>query len=476
MKLFTILIFTLLTAVFFSSCDKDSFRLSDEKSITAFKISSVRNPSLAADIVGKIQGDSIFLDGPAGLSAGSLIPTIEFTGVSISPQADAPNNFSVVQTYTVTASDSSKKKYFVKLTLAIDTPGPQVKNFVVFAGSLDGNIYALDATTGTLKWKYQTAGAVYSTPTLSNDVIYVGSSDGSLYAINAASGSLKWKRPLNDSVLTAPTVVNGIAYVTTRRAFAVDAESGVVKWASNPYAASLSSPTVAQGRMYFGEALHGVYCLNTANGEQIWHTDCGVVRSNPAVADERVFVGSRTSQLVVMNAKTGQLISEYFRDGIGSPGNPTILGENAIIGTDIKDPLLLSINYPTQKMNWGIAFHGGVVEDGGVFFSPVVSEGLVVSASSDAFIYAVGVNLGYKWRYGSVRVKQNPVDYKSIASVTAANGVIFSGSFDKSIVALDLYTGKLLWKYTTGGDVFSGPCVMDVNGRVFHSGISGDLQ
>jgi len=39
-------------------------------------------------------------------------------------------------------------------------------NGVVYAGSQDHNVYALDATTGTKVWNYKTRGIVSSSPTV----------------------------------------------------------------------------------------------------------------------------------------------------------------------------------------------------------------------------------------------------------------------------------------------------------------------
>ncbi len=61
-----------------------------------------------------------------------------------------------------------------------------VSNGVVYvsATETDHNVYALDAATGALRWRYQTGG-VYLAPVVANGVAYVGSVDGFLYALNA---------------------------------------------------------------------------------------------------------------------------------------------------------------------------------------------------------------------------------------------------------------------------------------------------
>jgi hypothetical protein len=59
---------------------------------------------------------------------------------------------------------------------------PAVASGVVYVGSEDCNVYALNATTGTPLWKYTTGGPVESSPIVVNGVIYIGSNDGNIYA------------------------------------------------------------------------------------------------------------------------------------------------------------------------------------------------------------------------------------------------------------------------------------------------------
>ena len=64
---------------------------------------------------------------------------------------------------------------------------------MVYFGSWDNNVYALNASTGALLWKYTTGYHVFSSPAVANGVVYVGSADNNLYALNASTGALLWK-------------------------------------------------------------------------------------------------------------------------------------------------------------------------------------------------------------------------------------------------------------------------------------------
>jgi glucose dehydrogenase len=57
-----------------------------------------------------------------------------------------------------------------------------VANGIVYVGSDDYNVYALNATTGSTIWTYGTLFYVDSSPAVANGVVYVGSEDNSFYA------------------------------------------------------------------------------------------------------------------------------------------------------------------------------------------------------------------------------------------------------------------------------------------------------
>ena len=67
-----------------------------------------------------------------------------------------------------------------------------VADGVAFYVSVDGKLYAVDAKSGTQKWKYTEKGRVNSAPTVSNGVVYFGTSDGKLHALDVRSGTEKW--------------------------------------------------------------------------------------------------------------------------------------------------------------------------------------------------------------------------------------------------------------------------------------------
>ena len=63
-----------------------------------------------------------------------------------------------------------------------------------------------------------------------------------------------------------------------------------------------SSPAVANNKVYIGSHDHRVYCLNATTGELLWNYITGnYVDSSPAVANDKVYVGSHDRKVYCLN-------------------------------------------------------------------------------------------------------------------------------------------------------------------------------
>lgn len=92
-------------------------------------------------------------------------------------------------------------------------PSPAVAGGVVYAGS--DKLYALDASSGALKWTSDTGTIVYSSPAVANGVVYVGSGN-IVYALDASTGAAKWSQEAGRydyDWIGSPAVTNGMLYV-----------------------------------------------------------------------------------------------------------------------------------------------------------------------------------------------------------------------------------------------------------------------
>jgi outer membrane protein assembly factor BamB len=86
----------------------------------------------------------------------------------------------------------------------------------VYVAPRYGSLYGFNARTGTKVWD---SGAVsnlyYSSPGVANGVVYAGNLDGWMYAFDASDGTALWSAMAGDDVDSSPAIVNGMVYVSS---------------------------------------------------------------------------------------------------------------------------------------------------------------------------------------------------------------------------------------------------------------------
>jgi len=447
--------------------------LSSSSAILSFQFRPADNPGLDTTVIGVITGDTIVVPLNSAYPVNGLVPYITYNGVSISPAGGSPMDFSHPALFTVYAEDGTHHTYTVFVSM----------NQLVYVGSDDGNVYAIDAASGALHWKYTTGGGIRSSATVDHGVLYVGSSDGYFYALNAGDGSLKWKHGFYNAIGSSPTVSGAIVYVNASGyTNALDTATGNIIWQTqaSTYATDDASPTVAGG-LVFTSAAGGSFsngALNASNGALQWSISDGVAYSNPAVVNGIVYTADgEVYKLKALDAATGAQKWGYYDQNFGCGTGPT-LAQGKVYIADFKG-YMYAIDSATGSLVWKCESFGaaqaGEQADGifiGLFSDPISVGGVVYAGNNDGFIYAIDAASGQiKWSLGS-GLAEHPASTK----VTVANGVVYCGTPWGDFYALDASGLSVKWTFQTGGGTYAGACVTDVTGRVFHPGVSGDQQ
>ena len=119
----------------------------------------------------------------SAFSSNLISTAIESTGaseVSAEPsEADDWSMFHQNPAHTGNSKSTAPKTNQTLWTFNTGGPvdSPNVSDGVVYFGSLDDNVYALNATTGTRKWSFTTGGNVLSPVAVAEGMVYVGSED-----------------------------------------------------------------------------------------------------------------------------------------------------------------------------------------------------------------------------------------------------------------------------------------------------------
>ena len=221
------------------------------------------------------------------------------------------------------------------------TAGPvSVSNGIVYAGALNGIMYAVNASTGRRVWQHETLSEVRSPAAALNKWAYVASADRSLYALDARTGQERARFRTTASLVSAPVAANDLVYfVSGGDLHAMDADAlefpgrfGVTRtwlqlwlwgfplptppsqpgdrWRFNPEGKSIegiiSAPAVTQDRLFVGDLLGIFYAVNPHTGDPIWKfvaTDSIV--ASPVVAGNLVMFGDKAGMVYGLDQTSG---------------------------------------------------------------------------------------------------------------------------------------------------------------------------
>ena len=99
------------------------------------------------------------------------------------------------------------------------SPILNISTGALYVGSEDKNLYAV-SSAGNLIWKTELDEEIWSSPALdinnigssADDVLYAGTLGGVFYAINAANGTKKWTYDTQDIIIGSPAIddANGV--------------------------------------------------------------------------------------------------------------------------------------------------------------------------------------------------------------------------------------------------------------------------
>ncbi|HZY37780.1 MAG TPA: PQQ-binding-like beta-propeller repeat protein [Mucilaginibacter sp.] len=311
---------------------------------------------------------------------------------------------------------------------------PAVWNGMVYIGSEDHYLYAIDSKSGKSVWKFKTGGAVDSSPAVYENVIYFGSFDGYFYALNARTGSLLWRFKTGGEKLIG---YKGLWGMTPKDLYMED-----------QYDFYLSSPVLNFNdrnlTVYFGSSDGNLYALDARAGKKKWAFRAkGIIHSSPALYNGVVYFGSFDTYLYALDAASGRL-NWKFKTGDqpvlhqmeGIQASPTCYKGSVYFGC--RDAHFYSLDANTGKLKWKVSTDGSWVLTTAAF-----KDGTLYISTSDSYLFMA---LDAKTGKEKFRFKANGYIYSSAA---ISGNTAYFGDFSGKLFALNLLSGKPISTFAT---------------------------
>jgi hypothetical protein len=153
---------------------------------------------------------------------------------------------------------------------------PIVAAGLVFVGTQNGTLWALDRQTGQRRWKHRTAGPILHSAAIADGRVVCGDAASSLWALDARDGTVVWQfRSRRGGFAASPLVQNGTVFIGSRDGtfYAVAADSGQLRW-ELPTAGPIRCTAAAAGDkvVFVSDDMHA-YALEAGTGKLVWKSD-----------------------------------------------------------------------------------------------------------------------------------------------------------------------------------------------------------
>jgi outer membrane protein assembly factor BamB len=275
---------------------------------------------------------------------------------------------------------------------------------------------------------------VYSTPDVADDLVVFASTSGSIHALKAANGRRLWQFKTDRPIVACPRIVDGVVYIGS-----------------------------SEGKFR---------ALNLADGKLVWEFDGvqGFVETRPLVHDGKVIFGSWGGSLYALDAKTGKLAWTWKGDRPGALLSPAAcwpVAANGKVFIVAPDRKMTAIDAQTGAQVWRTGDYVvresiGLSEDG---------QRVYVRAMND-FFYALATEPTTPEKRWETNARFG-YDINS-AMLAEKDGVVFYGTKNGVLFALDGVTGSVRWQLKLGAGVMNTVVPLDSR-RVLATDIDGTI-
>ncbi len=317
-------------------------------------------------------------------------------------------------------------------------------------------------------WRYQTDSAVTAPASIEGGTVYVGNENGVLYALDLRGGDLKWSYQAEGRIGGAPLVLQGVVYFGTDDGFLYAVRQGKLLWrfeADDKIPSGPNWSSVPRGVVILaGSYDNNLYCLNAADGKEVWRYESGYyINSTPAVLDGVAVFGGCDAYVHEVDLTRGTRRAA-FNCGAYIGASVAVVEWKAYVGNfegyffcmdlrklprggDSQKPGKGGKTSRSQGLLWRIR-----PTEEPILSSAAVGEIEVVFGSDDGRVWCARREDGrVLWSFltgGAVR-----------SSPVIVGSEVVVGSEDGNLYVLSLKSGKKLWSYPVGSALKAGPAV-----------------
>jgi outer membrane protein assembly factor BamB len=294
---------------------------------------------------------------------------------------------------------------------------PEIDSQALIIYSADGSLSSFNLDSNKVNWTYKNPGEIENrdnTFSIENDIIYIPFSKGNVSAINARSGALKWSRQLlsaaevlNSNKESSDTtyLVNGqsaalhqnLVFVSARNSklYTLSKQDGKPIWT-----AALKGPYTNYPPLFIDEFAYTnnqevLYKFNAADGKLIWENTLNKhpLNAKPVSDGNLVYNSDGIKQLYATNPE-GKLVWTF-----NDPKSDGLTSDKLVMGKEVvylangnlktSSTTIVAVNSKTGTSKWKSLIDGQTI----LYFELIGSH---IFAYSDEVFYMLDAETGKK--------------------------------------------------------------------------------
>jgi outer membrane protein assembly factor BamB len=281
---------------------------------------------------------------------------------------------------------------------------------------------------------------------------------------------LLWEYPVRDGVTSTPAIEGGFAYIGTLsgQLLCLELRTGKLLWScrsietTDPkqFAPGFRAPvTLTEELVLAGDEDGTLHAIDRKTGQRRWSLPTeGEVVGGVSLRGSRLVFGSHGQKLYCLETATGEVVWEFDTQGPVN-GSPTIADRFTFV-TGCDQPILRVVDLDAGTQ------HDEVPLEGLLIATPAIADEVLYFGTNEGTVYALEWRTRrFLWEYADPARR-----FEIHSSPAVTDELVLIGSRDKRLHAIDRRSGKGVWTFATRASIDCSPVV--VGDRVYFG--SGD--
>ena len=331
---------------------------------------------------------------------------------------------------------------------------PLVADGVVFSMDSNGEVSAFALSNGARQWRFDTKNEDADSRNIGGGLavdkgtVYAVNGLGDLVALDAAKGTLRWRKSLDVPARSSPTVAEGRLFITMidDRLLALSTDDGAILWSHRGLGGGTAmlgqpAPAYAGGLVVAGFGSGEIAALRADTGNAVWSdglgsarlhsalTDFTAIRGAPVLSGGLVYAIGMGGLVVAIDLPTGRRVWERQ---ISGEDTPCVAGDWVFLVSIEQEVVALNardgrIAWVTPLPRWG---NEEKRKDPFTWYGPILAgDRLVVTGTNEEALSLSPYN-------GAILGRQRMSGVASPVAPVVADGTLLVVSDDARLMAL----------------------------------------